>query len=93
MSEEGYHAHIHEVVSLYFVRSSPALANGDVLYMKANAPCAIPSNMSVHYVEVDEEESEAIIQEAMDLRRHRQAFSVQEPTPDLVLVQPIRRFT
>ncbi|XP_067083955.1 calcineurin-binding protein cabin-1 [Osmerus mordax] len=50
-------------------------------------------NMSVHYVKVDEEESQAIIQETMDLRLHRQAFSVQEPKPDLVLVQPIRRFT
>uniref|UniRef100_A0A8C7D8W4 Calcineurin-binding protein cabin-1 n=1 Tax=Oncorhynchus kisutch TaxID=8019 RepID=A0A8C7D8W4_ONCKI len=50
-------------------------------------------DMSIHYVEVDEEETQAIVEEAMDLRRRRQALSAREPKPDLVLVQPIRCFS
>ncbi|KAJ7994185.1 hypothetical protein DPEC_G00263290 [Dallia pectoralis] len=50
-------------------------------------------DMSIHYVEVDEEETQAIVEEAMDLRRRRHALSAQEPKPDLVLVQPIRCFS
>lgn len=55
--------------------------------------CSICSDMSIHYVEVDEEETQAIVEEAMDLRRRRQALSAREPKPDLVLVQPIRCFS
>uniref|UniRef100_A0A673YLN3 Calcineurin binding protein 1 n=1 Tax=Salmo trutta TaxID=8032 RepID=A0A673YLN3_SALTR len=50
-------------------------------------------DMSIHYVEVDEEETQAIVEEAMDLRRRRQALSAREPKPDLVLIQPIRCFS
>ncbi|KAM9858179.1 calcineurin-binding protein cabin-1 [Aulostomus maculatus] len=47
-------------------------------------------DMSVHYVEVEEEERKAIVDEALDLRKRRQALSYCEPAPDLVLVQSIR---
>ncbi|KAM6954444.1 calcineurin-binding protein cabin-1 [Aplochiton taeniatus] len=50
-------------------------------------------DMSIHYVDVEEEESQPIIQEAMDLRKRRQALSHCEPKPDLILVQPIRCFS
>ncbi|XP_077417378.1 calcineurin-binding protein cabin-1 isoform X3 [Vanacampus margaritifer] len=47
-------------------------------------------DMSVHYVEVEEEERKSIVEEALDLRKRRQALSYTEPTPDLVLIKPIR---
>ncbi|TKS79105.1 Calcineurin-binding protein cabin-1 [Collichthys lucidus] len=47
-------------------------------------------DMSVHYVEVEKEEREAIVDEALDMRKRRQALSRPEPQPDLVLIQPIR---
>ncbi|XP_056273916.1 calcineurin-binding protein cabin-1 isoform X2 [Pseudoliparis swirei] len=47
-------------------------------------------DMSIHYVEVELEESKSIVEEAQELRRRRQALSHSEPKPDLVLVQPIR---
>ncbi|XP_027133185.1 calcineurin-binding protein cabin-1 isoform X1 [Larimichthys crocea] len=47
-------------------------------------------DMSVHYVEVEKEEREAIVEEALDMRKRRQALSRPEPQPDLVLIQPIR---
>ncbi|XP_061133994.1 calcineurin-binding protein cabin-1 isoform X2 [Syngnathus typhle] len=47
-------------------------------------------DMSVHYVEVEEEERKSIVEEALELRKRRQALSHTEPTPDLVLVKPIR---
>ncbi|XP_061907693.1 calcineurin-binding protein cabin-1 isoform X1 [Entelurus aequoreus] len=46
-------------------------------------------DMSVHYVEVEEEERKSIVEEALDLRKRRQALSYTEPTPDLVLIKPI----
>lgn len=46
--------------------------------------------MSVHYVEVEEEERKLIVEEVLDLRKRRQALSYREPNPDLVLYQPIR---
>lgn len=49
--------------------------------------------MSVHYVEVDEEEAQGVVQEALELRKRRQALNVHEPKPDLLLVQPIKYFT
>ncbi|XP_048100063.1 calcineurin-binding protein cabin-1 isoform X8 [Alosa alosa] len=50
-------------------------------------------HMSVHYVDVDEEEVQSIVEEALELRRRRQALNVREPKPDLILVQPIKYFT
>ncbi|XP_028851321.1 calcineurin-binding protein cabin-1 isoform X2 [Denticeps clupeoides] len=50
-------------------------------------------HMSVHCVDVDEEEAHSIIEEALELRRRRQALTKREPKPDLLLVQPIRHFT
>uniref|UniRef100_A0A3P8YR13 Calcineurin-binding protein cabin-1 n=1 Tax=Esox lucius TaxID=8010 RepID=A0A3P8YR13_ESOLU len=50
-------------------------------------------DMSIHYVEVDEEETQTIVEEAMDLRRRRHALSARELIPDLALVQPIRCFS
>ncbi|KAM7391669.1 hypothetical protein PAMP_022338 [Pampus punctatissimus] len=47
-------------------------------------------NMSIHYVEVEEEERISILKEALDLRKRRQALSYCESKPDLVLIQPIR---
>ncbi|XP_034396716.1 calcineurin-binding protein cabin-1 isoform X5 [Cyclopterus lumpus] len=47
-------------------------------------------DMSIHYVEVELEESKSIVEEAQELRKRRQALSHSEPKPDLVLVQPIR---
>lgn len=46
--------------------------------------------MSVHYVEVDEEERDSVVEEALEMRRRRQALSRCEVKADLVLVQPIR---
>ncbi|MGH0151442.1 UNVERIFIED_CONTAM: hypothetical protein FKN15_024092 [Acipenser sinensis] len=50
-------------------------------------------DMSVHAVEVDEGEAAAVLQEALDLRRRRQALDTREPQPDLRLVQPIACYT
>ncbi|KAM9743878.1 calcineurin-binding protein cabin-1 isoform 3-T3 [Menidia menidia] len=47
-------------------------------------------DVSIHYVEVEEEERRAIVEEALEIRRRRQALSHCEPKPDLVLIQPIR---
>ncbi|XP_056132022.1 calcineurin-binding protein cabin-1 [Lampris incognitus] len=53
----------------------------------------VKCDMSVHYVNVEEEESQSIVQEALDLRKRRQALSQKDPKPDLVLVQPICYFS
>ncbi|CAL8347299.1 unnamed protein product [Lota lota] len=50
-------------------------------------------DMSIHYVSVEEEESLSLVQEALELRRRRQALSYREPKPDLVLIQPIHCFS
>lgn len=50
--------------------------------------CAI-SDMSIHDVSVSATETQAIIDEALGLRRKRQALTVREKEPDLKLVQPI----
>ncbi|XP_037633061.1 calcineurin-binding protein cabin-1 isoform X3 [Sebastes umbrosus] len=47
-------------------------------------------DMSIHYVEVELEECKSIVEEALELRKRRQALSHVEPKPDLVLIQPIR---
>uniref|UniRef100_A0A3B3XNK7 Uncharacterized protein n=1 Tax=Poecilia mexicana TaxID=48701 RepID=A0A3B3XNK7_9TELE len=46
-------------------------------------------HMSIHYVEVEEEERRSIVEEALEIRRRRQTLSHREPKPDLVLVQPL----
>uniref|UniRef100_A0A3P9JXR1 Calcineurin-binding protein cabin-1 n=1 Tax=Oryzias latipes TaxID=8090 RepID=A0A3P9JXR1_ORYLA len=46
-------------------------------------------NTSIHHVEVEEEEHRSIVQEALEMRRRRQALSHCGPKPDLVLFQPI----
>ncbi|XP_040898179.1 calcineurin-binding protein cabin-1 isoform X2 [Toxotes jaculatrix] len=50
-------------------------------------------DMSIHYVEVEEEERKSIVKEALEIRKRRQALSHCEPKPDLVLIQPIRCLT
>ncbi|KAI3372339.1 hypothetical protein L3Q82_022837, partial [Scortum barcoo] len=50
-------------------------------------------DMSIHYVEVEKEERESIVEEALEMRRRRQALSHCEPKPDLVLIQPISCFS
>lgn len=50
----------------------------------------ICSDMSIHYVEVEEEERRSFVEEALEMRRRRQALSHCEPKPDLVLIEPIR---
>ena len=47
------------------------------------------SDMSIHEVSVSAAESQAIVDEALGLRRRRQAVTVREKEPDLKLVQPI----
>lgn len=48
------------------------------------------SDMSIHYVEVEEEERRSVVEEALEIKRRRQALSQCEPKPDLVLIEPIR---
>lgn len=47
------------------------------------------SDMSIHDVSVSVAESQAIVDEALGLRRRRQALTIREKEPDLKLVQPI----
>lgn len=54
----------------------------------ASVPCTL-SDMSIHAVSVSAAESQAIVDEALGLRRKRQALTVREKEPDLKLVQPI----
>lgn len=49
--------------------------------------------MSIHEVSVSAAESQAIMDEALGLRRRRQALTTHEKEPDLKLVQPIPFFT
>lgn len=49
--------------------------------------------MSIHYVEVDEEERDTILEEALNLRKRRRALSHCDPKPDLSLTQPICRLS
>ncbi|XP_072288589.1 calcineurin-binding protein cabin-1 [Eucyclogobius newberryi] len=50
-------------------------------------------DMSIHYVEVEDEERKSIVEEALEIRSRRQALSYREPPADLVLNQPIRCFS
>uniref|UniRef100_A0A8C9L502 Calcineurin binding protein 1 n=1 Tax=Pavo cristatus TaxID=9049 RepID=A0A8C9L502_PAVCR len=50
-------------------------------------------DMSIHNVNVSTAETARIIDEALELRKKRQALLVQEREPDLKLVQPIPFFT
>ncbi|XP_062855378.1 calcineurin-binding protein cabin-1 [Trichomycterus rosablanca] len=43
--------------------------------------------------EIDEEEAHSIVEEALELRRQRQANLVQPPLQDLQLVEPLKRLT
>ncbi|KAK7135286.1 hypothetical protein R3I94_014062 [Phoxinus phoxinus] len=49
--------------------------------------------VSVQYVDVDEDEAHSIVEEALELRRQRQARFTRHPVTDLQLVQPIKYFT
>lgn len=49
--------------------------------------------MSIHNVNVSAAETGRIIDEALELRKKRQALLVQEREPDLKLIQPIPFFT
>uniref|UniRef100_G3T6I4 Calcineurin-binding protein cabin-1 n=1 Tax=Loxodonta africana TaxID=9785 RepID=G3T6I4_LOXAF len=50
-------------------------------------------DMSIHDATVNADEAQAIMDEALGLRRRRQALTVREKAPDLKLVQPIPFFT
>uniref|UniRef100_A0A671TDN7 Calcineurin-binding protein cabin-1-like n=1 Tax=Sinocyclocheilus anshuiensis TaxID=1608454 RepID=A0A671TDN7_9TELE len=50
-------------------------------------------DVSVQYVDVDEEEAHSIVEEALELRRQRQAKLTRHPVADLQLVLPIKFFT
>ncbi|XP_018421411.1 PREDICTED: calcineurin-binding protein cabin-1 [Nanorana parkeri] len=50
-------------------------------------------DISIHDVNVSEEESNKIVEEALELRRKRQALNVRKQEPDLKLVQPIPFYT
>ncbi|XP_034497898.1 calcineurin-binding protein cabin-1 isoform X2 [Ailuropoda melanoleuca] len=49
--------------------------------------------MSIHDVSVSAAETQAIVEEALGLRKKRQALTMREKEPDLKLVQPIPFFT
>lgn len=49
--------------------------------------------MSIHALDVDPAEARAVIEEALELRRNKQALAVQDEEPDLQLAQPISQFT
>lgn len=51
------------------------------------------SDMTMHYSDADEQEAHSIVEEALELRRQRQAKLAPPPLQDLQLVEPIRRFT
>lgn len=51
------------------------------------------SDMSIHNVNVSAAETGRIINEALELRKKRQALLVRDREPDLRLVQPIPFFT
>ncbi|XP_047656377.1 calcineurin-binding protein cabin-1 isoform X2 [Tachysurus fulvidraco] len=50
-------------------------------------------DMSMHFNDTDEEEAHSIVEEALELRRQRQAKLAPPPLQDLQLVEPIKRFT
>ncbi|KAK3540198.1 hypothetical protein QTP70_028388 [Hemibagrus guttatus] len=50
-------------------------------------------DMTMHCSEADEEEAHSIVEEALELRRQRQAKLARPPLQDLQLVEPIKRFT
>ncbi|XP_051510129.1 calcineurin-binding protein cabin-1 isoform X1 [Myxocyprinus asiaticus] len=50
-------------------------------------------DVSVQYGDVDEEEAHSIVEEALELRRQRQAKFTRHPVADLQLVQPIKYFS
>ncbi|KAM3939691.1 calcineurin-binding protein cabin-1 isoform 2-T2 [Leptodactylus fuscus] len=50
-------------------------------------------DLSIHDVDVSEEETNKIVEEALELRRKRQALSVRQEEPDLKLIQPLPFFT
>ncbi|KAM4808088.1 calcineurin-binding protein cabin-1 [Rhinophrynus dorsalis] len=50
-------------------------------------------DVSIHDVDVSEEEASRIVEEALDLRKKRQALNVRKQEPDLKLVQPIPYLT
>lgn len=49
--------------------------------------------MSIHDVSVSAAETQAIVEEALGLRKKRQALTMRAKEPDLKLVQPIPFFT
>lgn len=55
--------------------------------------CIFCSDVSVQYGDVDEEEAHSIVEEALELRRQRQAKLTRHPVADLQLVEPIKYFT
>ncbi|XP_073530466.1 calcineurin-binding protein cabin-1 isoform X1 [Phyllobates terribilis] len=50
-------------------------------------------DLSIHDVDVSEEEANRIVEEALELRRKRQALNVKLEEPDLKLIQPLPYFT
>nr|XP_056715006.1 calcineurin-binding protein cabin-1 [Euleptes europaea] len=53
----------------------------------------LKGDMSIHDVNVSASEARAIIEEALELRRKRQALMTRKSEPDLKLIQPISLFT
>ncbi|TRY56618.1 hypothetical protein DNTS_023521 [Danionella cerebrum] len=50
-------------------------------------------DVSLQFADVDEEEALGFVEEALELRRQRQAKLTRHPVADLQLVQPIKHFT
>ncbi|KAI6076314.1 Calcineurin-binding protein cabin-1 isoform X2 [Aix galericulata] len=95
--------HAFEEACLYFICKA---LEKDCLYSKGlvlkekifeEQPClrkdSLRIDMSIHNVNVSTAETGRIIDEALELRRKRQALLVRDREPDLRLVQPIPFFT
>ncbi|CAH2295452.1 calcineurin-binding cabin-1 isoform X2 [Pelobates cultripes] len=50
-------------------------------------------DMSIHEVDVNDDESSSIVNEALDLRKKRQALNVRKEEPNLKLIQPLQFLT
>uniref|UniRef100_A0A4W3H7P8 Calcineurin-binding protein cabin-1 n=1 Tax=Callorhinchus milii TaxID=7868 RepID=A0A4W3H7P8_CALMI len=50
-------------------------------------------DMSIHALDVDPVEAQAVVEEALELRRKKQALALPAEEPDLRLIQPVSSFT
>uniref|UniRef100_A0A803Y3J9 Calcineurin binding protein 1 n=1 Tax=Meleagris gallopavo TaxID=9103 RepID=A0A803Y3J9_MELGA len=85
------------ITILYTLSDYPKKYKSLKTLKKQTNPCLcfliLSSDMSIHNVNVSTAETGRIIDEALELRKKRQALLVQEREPDLKLIQPIPFFT